>query len=383
MYDQSFSSLLLTDTEGTVEALFRHIDKAIADGAKSLFLLACTANGFTPELLNSKLRALPIPVFGGVFPQILANGSCLDRGSIVYGLPQTATVYQVPHISAEDWDFTATIDAFGADIPQGSTLITLVDSSGKRIAAMLESLYEIAGDTCHYLGGAAGSPGLKPMPCLFSNDGLLQDCAQITALNLPMEIGISHGWRKFAGPFLVTGAYNNVITTLDYLPAFEIYRKIMETDAGKRCQESLLFECAAAYPFGLEKLEGDMMVRSPVLRDGGNLACVGEVPLNHMLYILKGQPEELIAATRRCVQTATRHGSSAAPALVFACDSRASFLGESFKEEMATIRAALPANTPLIGAITLGEIASDGKTCLEIHNKAIVLGVIPPQEEQP
>lgn len=383
MYDQPFSSLLLTDTEGSVETLFRHIDKAIADGAKSLFLLACTANGFTPKLLDTKLRALPIPVFGGIFPQIVVNGSCLDRGNIVYGLPQTVSVHQVHHLSAEDRDFTATIDTFAEDIPHGSTLITLVDSSGKRIAAMLESLYEVVGDTCHYLGGAAGAPGLKPMPCLFSNDGLLQDCAQIAALNLPLEIGISHGWRKFAGPFLVTGAYHNVITTLDYQPAFEVYRKILETDAGKRCQEALLFECAAAYPFGLEKLEGDMLVRSPVLRDGDNLACVGEVPLNHMLYVLKGQPEALIAATRQCIQTATKQGVSPAPALVFACDSRASFLGENFKKEMASIRAALPASTPLIGAITLGEIANDGGTCLEIHNKAIVLGVIPPQEEQP
>ncbi|MBU0656893.1 MAG: FIST C-terminal domain-containing protein [Gammaproteobacteria bacterium] len=379
MHKQPFSSVLLTDTAGSVDSLFQHIDAAIAAGAKSLLLLASATNGFTPAQLDHKLRSLSVPVFGGIFPQILAHGTRMERGSIVYGLPQTVMVRHINNISAEDQDFTNAIDAFAADIPPGSTLMTLVDSAGKRIAAVLESLYEIVGDTCRYLGGGAGCLGLEPVPCLFSNAGLLQDCAQITAIGLPMEIGVGHGWRKFAGPFLVTGAYNNVITTLDYLPAFEVYRKVLEADGDKRCQESLLFECAGTYPFGLEKLEGDILVRSPLLRAGNKLVCVGEIPLNHMLYILKGQANEILNAARQCVQAATINGADNTPAFLFECASRAAFLGEHFSEEMASILAALPADTPVIGAITLGEIANNGKSCLEIHNKAIVLGVTPPQ----
>lgn len=383
MHDQPANSLLLTDTSGSVEALFQHIDDAIAGGAKSLFLLAGAANGFTPDLLDEKLRALPVPIFGGIFPQILANGERMERGSLVYGQPHTAIVRQIANISAEEQNFIASIDAFAADIPPGSTLLTLFDSASKRVAALLESLYEVIGDNCSYIGGGTGSPGFEPIPGIFSNDGLLQDCAQIAVLPQPMQIGAEHGWRKFAGPFLVTGAYNNVITTLDYQPAFEVYRRVVETASKQQCHSSLFFDFACTYPFGLEQLEGDILIRSPLRHEENNLICVGEVPINHMVYILKGQPDDLLAANRQCVQTATARGVNGSPALLFDCVSRPAFLGERFAEEMDIIYNALPDNTLLIGAFTLGEIANNGDTCLELHNKTIVLGITPPQGETP
>lgn len=379
MHDQTSNRLLLTDTSGSVEALFQHIETAIAGGAKSLFLLACAANGFTPELLDKKLQALPVPVFGGIFPQILANGERMERGSLVYGLPQTVPVRQVADISDEEQDFTTSIDTFAADIPAGSTLITLFDSASKRIAALLESLYEIKGDTCRYIGGGTGTLSFDPMPGIFSNDGLLQDCVQIAALPQPMQIGSRHGWRKFAGPFLVTGAYNNVITTLDYQPAFEVYRKVVEADSKQHCHTSLFFDFARTYPFGLEQLEGNILIRSPLRHEDSNLICVGEIPVNHMIYILKGQPDDLLAASRACVRTATAQGVDNSPAFLFSCISRPAFLGEDFREEMRIVHDALPDDTPVIGAFTLGEIANDGTSCLELYNKAIVLGITPPR----
>ena len=303
----------------------------------------------------------------------------MERGTLVYGLPHTVIVRQISNISAEAQDFAASVDTFAADIPAGSTLITLFDSTSKRIAALLESLYEVMGDDFRYIGGGTGSLNPDPIPGIFSNQGLLQDCAQIAALQQPMQIGSGHGWRKFAGPFLVTGAYNNVITTLDYQPAFEVYRKVVETDSKQQCQTSLFFEFARTYPFGLEQLEGDILIRSPLRHEGNSLICVGEVPLNHMIYILKGQPDDLLAANRKCVQAAIAQGINDYPALVFDSISRPAFLGERFSEEMANIRAALPDNHPIIGAFTLGEIANDGHSCLELHNKTIVLGITPPQ----
>ncbi len=64
----------------------------VAAGAQSLLVLACDANGFTPAQVDAHLQALPMPVFGGIFPEIIAAGRKLERGSIVCGLPVAATV---------------------------------------------------------------------------------------------------------------------------------------------------------------------------------------------------------------------------------------------------------------------------------------------------
>ena len=59
--------------------------------------------------------------------------------------------------------------------------------------------------------------------------------------------------------------------------------------------------------------------------------------------------------------------------LLIDCISRGLFLGEGFIREIEAVRAG---NTPLIGALTLGEIANDGKDYMELYNKTCVVGIL-------
>ena len=373
---------LFVETSGSCDGLFQLLDQALATGARSLLVLAADANGFTPKQLDARLHALPVPVFGGIFPEIIANGKTLRQGSLVCALPVTAQVHVVEHLSNPDSDYFAATEALATHIAPGSTLVTLVDGLSKRIAALLESLYEVFGSHCHYIGGGAGSLSFVQKPCIISNQGLLMDCAQITALPLQVSIGIEHGWHKFAGPFFVTGAYNNTITTLDYQPAFAVYRQVVEADSGKSFDTDNFFELAKAYPFGLERLTGDVVVRDPLFNEGDKLVCVGEVPANHIIYILKGNTENLLSASRQCA--AKLHLPDAPPVLglLFDCISRTLFLQDRFHEEVDNIRNALPPGVPLAGCLSLGEIADAGNTCLEFFNKTIVLGVLTQAENK-
>ncbi len=376
------SPQIQVDSEGNADSLFRHIDAVIDAGAKSLLLLACDANEFTPEQLNARLRKVPVPVFGGIFPQIVIGESKLEYGSIVCGLPLSVSVHHVERLSDPKEDYLIQMKQLAASIPQGSTLITLVDGLSKRIAALLESLYEVVGSDCQYLGGGAGSLSFEQKPCLFSNQGLVEDCAQITVLDVPVGVGIDHGWHKFAGPFFVTGAHDNTITTLDYRPAFEVYREVVEADSGRRFDETPFFDLAKAYPFGLDRLKGDVVVRDPLFHDGDDLVCVGEVPANHMIYILKGEADNLLEASVQCGKAATRLHTSASLALLFDCISRTLFLQDRFKEELHNIYSRLPPDVHLVGVLSLGEIADAGNVCLEFFNKTIVLGVLAEREEE-
>lgn len=380
MNNKHTSPSILVGESGTADELFQHIHAAIVAGAKSLFVLACDANGLTPAQLDTHLQALPVPVFGGIFPEIIAAGHKLERGSIVCGLPVSASVYHVDKLSDPDEDYFLRTETLMTHIPPGSTLVTLVDGLGKRVSSVLESLYEALGSSCQYIGGGAGSLSFVQKPCLFSNQGLRGDCAQITALNLSIGIGIDHGWHKFAGPFVVTGAYDNTITTLDYRPAFEVYREVVEADSGKRFSEYEFFDLAKAYPFGLDRLKGDVVVRDPLFRADNALVCVGEVPANHIIYILKGEEDNLLDASRQCASSAMLTQPQPMVALLFDCISRTLFLQERFAEEIGNIQSSLPAGIPLIGALSLGEIADAGHTCLELFNKTIVLGVLGAQE---
>jgi hypothetical protein len=370
---------LFVETSGSSDGLFTLLDLALNAGAKSLLVLAADANGFTPAQLDARLQALPIPVFGGIFPEIIADGQNLKLGSLVCALPITAQVHHIEKLSDPDVDYFPATEALEAQIPSGSTLVILVDGLSKRIASVLENLYEVFGSRYRYLGGGAGSLSFKQKPCLISNQGLMMDCAQITALSAPVSLGIDHGWHKFAGPFFVTGAYDNTITTIDYKPAFEVYREVVEADSGQQFTADNFFDLAKAYPFGLDRLSGDVVVRDPLFRDGNKLVCVGEVPANHIIYILKGEADSLLEASQRCAQRAQTDAPSLV-GLLFDCISRTLFLEERFAEEVNNIHSTLPNGVPLVGGLSLGEIADAGNTCLEFFNKTAVLGILTREE---
>ncbi|HEY8905633.1 MAG TPA: FIST C-terminal domain-containing protein, partial [Rhodoferax sp.] len=54
------------------------------------------------------------------------------------------------------------------------------------------------------------------------------------------------------------------------------------------------------------------------------------------------------------------------------CISRVLFLGPDFPKEMVAVNT----GQPLIGALTLGEIANNGSDFLEFFNKTAVVGLI-------
>lgn len=374
--------VIFIDDDGGCEIFFQHINAALACGAQSLFLLACDANGFTSAQLDEQLKGISVPVFGGVFPQILAGERKLERGSVVCGLPFPAMVYEVGGLSSPEEDYLLTIQLLCSKIPIEATLITLVDGLGKRISAFLESLYEVLGDDHPYIGGGAGSLSFQQKPCLFSNQGLLEDYAQITAIDLPVSIGIEHGWSQFAGPFFVTGARGNTITSLDYRPAFDVYREVVEADSGQNFEQTPFFDLVKDYPIGLVRLNNDMVVRDPLFHSDGSLTCVAEVPVNHMIYILKGDTENLLDASRRCILSVTgASGPLPYLALLFDCVSRVLFLQDRFQEEIDRIHSRLPQQAPLLGVLSLGEIADAGNACLEFFNKTIVLGIFTSRKE--
>lgn len=368
---------LYVDPDGSPTSLEKALNAALTGGeAKSLLVLTCDANGFAPEDLDPILKRVPVPMFGGIFPNVYHQGESLTRGSVVIALESEAQIYQVSGMSDPAVDFEDVLDAQVGD-EEFKTLMVFVDGLSARIDDFVEALYAVFGLEINYVGGGAGSSSFAKMPCLISNDGLKEDCAVLAALDMVSGVGVRHGWSSVGGPFKVTESEGNVIKSLDWRPAFEVYKEVVESHSGHSFDGRSFLDISMGYPFGIAKLESERVVRDPVAVDGNlNLVCVGGVPEGEYVDILHGQPDDLIRASGQALELASKDfPANATPGinLFIDCISRKMFLGERYADELAALT---PEGVPNVGICTVGEVANSGKDYLEFYNKTSVVTLL-------
>lgn len=367
-------------TDNTADHLHSTINKVIGSGAKSLLILACDADNWLPEQVDAMLQSLSIPVIGGGFPSLIYQGQHLEQGTLVVGLDETFNVTIISNLSQNNADLEEKIRSHGEGIVGADNLILIVDALAGNIERFVEGLYSVTGVGCNTVGAGAGSLDFIQKPCLFTNTGLIQDAAIVAAYPKKLHSGINHGWEILDGPYLVTNSCGNILETLNYTPAFEVYRSRVEKASGLGFENNDFFSIAKTYPLGIENLGGDIVVRDPVRLEGYGLVCLGEVPENAMVYILKGQADDLIASAGNAAKIArdsyTASGAEPVPsAMIFDCFSRGLFLGENFACELESIEKQLGRHNIAFGALTLGEIINTQSGPIGLLNKSTVIAV--------
>jgi hypothetical protein len=346
---------------------------------RTLFILSCDANGFTPEEVDPVLKDIPVPVFGGIFPAIIYGTEKMEEGTIVLGLSREARTAVIQGLSDSESDYIRILDEQIPEAGNVKTMFVFVDGFAKRIGALISSLFNVFGLENNYIGGGAGSMSMLQKPCLFSNQGLLRDCAVLALLDIASGVGVSHGWESVSGPFRVTGSEQNRVITLDWRPAFEVYKEVVEDHAHQVIDKNNFFDIAKAFPFGITKLGAERVVRDPFMVGADNsLVCVGEVPEGTFVDILKGDEASLIAAAAKaCLlsKEAFARPVENTMSIFMDCISRVLFLEERFSEELNSVYRQNE-NKPMIGACTIGEIANSGNDYLEFYNKTSVVALL-------
>ncbi|MCB9423072.1 MAG: FIST C-terminal domain-containing protein [Ardenticatenaceae bacterium] len=370
--------IIKADHTGTIENFQNIVEETLAnDAVKGLLILACEANGFKPENVNEILTNVSIPLLGGVFPQLILAQTKLTRGTLVIGLLETPDVLVIPGLSNPAVDYDDVIDEQYPELGEAQTMMVFVDGLSTRISALIDSLFNVFGLEINYIGGGAGSLTLVQQPCLFTNQGLVQDSAVLALLKTASGIGVSHGWHSIRGPFKVTESEKNVIKTLDWRPAFDVYREILAEEADITITPENFFDLAKGYPFGINRLGSEKVIRDPIaVIDGSSLVCVGEVPSESYVDIMTGDTQSLVQAAARAVKQGKAHfkaGDPASTTLFIDCISRVLFLEDEFAQEL---NAVYDQATSLVGALTLGEIANSGENYLEFYNKTAVIAVM-------
>jgi hypothetical protein len=375
--------IIRVDETGSAEGFHAILDELAENGeVKGLLILACDENGFTPDSVDPILLGTSLPLFGGIFPQILHRKRNLSKGTVVAGLTRRVDVHCVPHLSDPAIDYSDVIDGLIPKIGEAKTMFVLVDGYSRRISSLIDSLFNIFGLELNYIGGGTGSINpsklnMTQTPCLFTNRGLIKDSAVLAMMDIESGIGVSHGWdRKLSGPHKVTESEGNAIKSLDWRPAFEVYREVVEKHSGRTFTQDNFFDMAKGYPFGIAKLESERIIRDPFTVDeDSRLIVATEIPPESFVDILTGDPDSLVGAAGTAYGDGIDGyaGDAGKTILIMDCISRVLYLGEGFSKE---IDAVCVDDTPLIGALSLGEIANSGKDFLELYNKTCVVGVL-------
>lgn len=366
------------DPHGTPEGLEACLQNMVNQkGVSALLVLCADDNGFSKERIDPILTGLQLPIAGGVFPALIHNGQIHNRGSLVVGLADILNIQTVENLSAPDADYEQILDSQMSDSSKVGTLILFVDGFATRLSSFVESMFNVFGLEFNYVGGGAGSLSMERKPCILTNSGMLEDAAVLAFLETKSGIGVCHGWQELGGPYQVTESIGNAIHSIEWQPALEFYRQVIEEKTGIRLNQDKFFDTAQHHPFGIARLEGEQVVRDPyAINAEGAIVCVGEIQEGAFVSILKADEQNLIQAAADSLNLALQvfpADSRAGTCFFVDCISRVIILGDNYYKE---IEAVYSEDYPLIGICSIGEIANCRTEFLELYNKTSVMAVL-------
>lgn len=341
-----------------------------ASNAPCALVLISDSHRNETEQLKSLFSKFEKPFFGGFFPGLIAASSRRDSGFLMILLPEMVHTKAIP-FSKNEQEYDEILDQFVAEAGEDiATVFYFVDAMGSGKPSSIAYLYNYFGIGVNYIGGGAGSLSFETFPCVFNQDGVFANAAMIGLSALPVSIGVEHGWKPISEPMKVTKATGNMLEELEWKPAFEVYRELVEKHSGQTFSESNFFDIAKSYPFGMVKIDSEMVIRDPIQVAGNNIHVVDEIPEGEYVSLMHGNMESLLeGANAARTKAEKRNGGDHKFRFSIDCISRSLYMGDSFDNELAIIAG----DKEVFGALTIGEIANSGELFLEIYNKTVVV----------
>ncbi len=366
-------SVLLEDTSiKNFEEALRSLEKR----ASSIIILSCH-NDFSQQALNPILKQTSIPIIGGIFPSIIYKNRHYMQGTILLGLDTLLDVTILKDIHQKK-DYEKVIEEQTTLIKDDTqTMFLFFDGLSTNINKIVQALFDNFGLSINYVGGAATHlEGIRPVdsPVLFSNEGLLQHAALLASTPAQSTIGVQHGLEPIENDnYQVTKSKGNVLYEIDYQPAFQVYKKLIESHLNESFNkdEEEFLKRAITYPLGIIRLSGESIVRTVLaVQEDDSLICTGDISENALIQILHAKNKNLIKAASLASQVSRNSHYHTSFNLYFTCLARTIILGEEFQQEIDTV---YKEDTLLVGAVSMGEIANNQDHYLELYNATAVV----------
>ncbi|MES9940820.1 MAG: FIST C-terminal domain-containing protein [Candidatus Thiodiazotropha sp. 6PLUC2] len=373
-----FSSVHL-DTSGTLKGLRGCLEAAINSGAQGLLLLIGSTSAIDIKTLPDLLHALPVPAVGVVVPGVILGDESYESGILVCGLTSTSIAYVVPDITRSESALNRDISKILVANQNRSSVLIVIDGLSKGVDNFVTTLHDCIGPNVEVIGAGCGYIDFSSRPNIVTPEGLISNAALLLFSTMSLTTSVRHGWERVEGPFLVTDATDNLIHQINYQPAFPFYMNIVAQHLGHSVEVEAFSDLANHYPFGMEQLDSEFLVRDPVNRVGNSIVCAGAVPTDAMVYLLHSNRDDLIdaagtAALNLCNRYSNRYSSEdGLIVFVIDCISRRMVLGDDFSDELAVIRRNLPKSISVLGILSVGEIANSDQGGIQWLNKTTVI----------
>jgi len=334
------------------------------------------------QLVQQVCARRKIPVVGAIFPALTEGGAFRTQGAWLLRFDEMPYAALYPDLPQEPEKIPAALDAIVADIKphlgegRDSTLFLLFDAMVPNIATLLDELYLRIANRVRYMGANAGSESFQPMPCLFDGTRIIQNGVLAMLLQPHHGAVLEHGYCAPPKTLTATSTEGNRILQIDWRPAFEVYQEMARAQYGIEINRENFYQYAVHFPFGIVRANGMTLVRIPVaLEEDGSLFCVGEVPPNALLTLLKAPEVDSAHTIGTLMEGLAALGGSPAgqELLLFYCAGRRLHLGiEAAESELHELAQRTQA-AQVAGALSLGEIGSSEQWGYPLfHNATLV-----------
>lgn len=365
----------------TTDKVINTIENLVPREKEVVLILVGENSDINYPMLINELNKRSICFMGAIFPAVINGTEQYKDGVIVKKIPCLQAPTIVENISTGELVFPD-FSFLTEKTDKKYTFFTIIDGLSNNITNYISNLYNRLGNTVSYLGAGAGSLSLVQKPCLFYKDGFVEDAALICVFDMKSKLGVRHGWDKLVGPFVATKTTGNTIIELNWQNPYEVYRDAIKKDCGKDIAKENFIDISKSYPFGMYKEGGEDIIRDPLkVEENGEIVCIGEVPENSILYIMKGDNESLIKATERATTDCFESGVKIdfEHTIIIDCITRSLFLDKDYVNELKAIEKNI--TSPIVeakqqGALTLGEISSHGEGWVDFFNKTTVIGML-------
>jgi hypothetical protein len=327
--------------------------------------------------IDRAIQHLSLPVFGGVFPDVISKEQYYPAGAIIVGLPTAVNIHVIRDLNESPCDFESRLEH---EVPQQGavrTIFVFIDGQARYITEFVDALFNILGLSPNYIGGAAGALDNKPIPCIISNDGILKDAAIIALSQIESGVGVGHGMVPIGTPFRVTESKRNELVSLDWRPAFQVFSHQIREYTGRQIDRDSFRENASEFVFGISSLEDEYIIRAPLaLSENDTIVCGGDLPEGSLVVLMHATPSNLISASAKAHRigiAAMESDTHSYLGFFMDCISRKIFLGDKYIDELRALRGDID---NVVGATTLGEIANTGDLYLEFYNMTSVMSVL-------
>ncbi|HXH73214.1 MAG TPA: FIST C-terminal domain-containing protein [Mariprofundaceae bacterium] len=335
----------------------------------------------TVPTLQQACAARGVTLVGAVFPALTESGAFRSQGVWLLRFDRMPYAALYPDLPRDEDALQASLDGVVNGLMphldgDGVTLFMLFDAMVPNIGTILDELYLRLANRVRYMGANAGSETFQPMPCLFDHERIVQNGVLLMLLSPHHGAILEHGYGVPEQMITATSTEGNRILQIDWRPAFEVYQELARAQYGVEIDRDNFYQYAVHFPFGIVRANGVIVVRIPVaLEEDGSLFCVGEVPANAVLTLLRAPEVDSVHTLETMVNALTELNGplDGRELLVFYCAGRRLHLGiDAATAELQGLQQRTAAGR-IAGALSLGEIGSGTQWGYPLfHNATLV-----------